>query len=77
MDEDLSVSNHSAERAHSPSLRSGDPNWLDTFLWGFVGGAPQFTRAMSAAAMPTVTPVAAALSKALKQHGFKCAPPFP
>jgi len=48
-------------------LRLEDPaGWL----WSFVGGAPRINRFRSHAEVPTTTPEAVALSRALKKAGF-------
>jgi len=43
---------------------------LDELLWSFVGGAPILNSWASPKAIPTVTPVAEAMSKVLKKLGF-------
>jgi DNA-3-methyladenine glycosylase I len=43
---------------------------FDTFLWAFVGGAPKVNHPRSLAEVPTVSPEAEALSRALKKRGF-------
>jgi DNA-3-methyladenine glycosylase I len=43
---------------------------FDAFLWGFAGGTPRVNHPKSPADIPTVTPEAEALSKALKRRGF-------
>ncbi|AJE19627.1 DNA-3-methyladenine glycosylase I [Azotobacter chroococcum] len=48
-------------------LRLEDPaGWL----WSFVGGAPRINRFRTPAEVPTTTPEAVALSRALKKAGF-------
>ena len=45
------------------------------FIWSFVGGAPLQPRRATMSDVPTVTPEAEALSKALKARGFRfCGP---
>jgi len=45
------------------------------FLWGFVDGVPQINHPASPADVPTETPAARAMAKALKSEGFKfCGP---
>jgi len=45
------------------------------FLWEFVGGAPLQTRRATMGEVPTTTPEAEAMSKALKKAGFRfCGP---
>ena len=45
------------------------------FLWGFVGGAPLQTRRATMADIPTTSPEAETMSKALKKAGFRfCGP---
>jgi len=44
---------------------------LDRFLWGLAGGAPVTPRRARATAVPASTPASDALSKALKQRGFR------
>lgn len=41
------------------------------WLWQFVGGAPQVNRWAALAEVPASTPASAAMSKALRAHGFK------
>jgi len=43
---------------------------FDAFLWPFVGGAPKVNHPKTLAEVPAVTPVAEALSRALKKRGF-------
>ena len=43
---------------------------FDTFLWAFVGGATKVNHPRTLAEVPTVSPEAEALSKALKKRGF-------
>jgi len=44
---------------------------LDRFLWGLVGGVPKVNRWRNLSALPARTPASDALSKALKQRGFR------
>lgn len=44
---------------------------FDAFLWSHVGGRPRFNRPRSLAEVPAATPEAEALSRALKQRGFR------
>lgn len=44
---------------------------LDAFLWDFVDGRPQRNRWRTAAEVPASTPVAARMSRALRQRGFR------
>ncbi|HKE39925.1 MAG TPA: DNA-3-methyladenine glycosylase I [Casimicrobiaceae bacterium] len=44
---------------------------LDRFLWDQVGGAPRLNRWRTARAVPARTAVSDAMSKALKQRGFR------
>ncbi|HXX85724.1 MAG TPA: DNA-3-methyladenine glycosylase I [Casimicrobiaceae bacterium] len=44
---------------------------LDHFLWDLVGGAPKVNRWRNLSALPARTPASDALSKALKQRGFR------
>ena len=44
---------------------------LDRFLWGLVGGVPKVNRWRNPSAVPARTPASDALSKALKQRGFR------
>ncbi|WP_130100024.1 DNA-3-methyladenine glycosylase I [Siccibacter turicensis] len=41
------------------------------FVWGFVDNQPQITAASTSGEIPVTTPASDALSKALKQRGFK------
>lgn len=41
------------------------------FVWGFVDNQPQVTAASTSGEIPVTTPASDALSKALKQRGFK------
>jgi DNA-3-methyladenine glycosylase I len=51
------------------------PGGAADFLWQFVDGQPIVNRRRSMAEVPTETPEARAMSKALKQRGFKfCGP---
>ncbi|PJF44807.1 MAG: DNA-3-methyladenine glycosylase I [Phototrophicales bacterium] len=43
---------------------------FDTFIWEFVGGQPKINCFQTLADVPTTTPEAQALSKALKKRGF-------
>jgi DNA-3-methyladenine glycosylase I len=55
-------------------LRAG-PGGASGFLWQFVDGRPIVNRRRSLAEVPAETPEARAMSKALKQRGFKfCGP---
>lgn len=47
------------------------PGSFDRFLWKHVGGRPLVNRWKDRAQVPTSTPESDALSKELKQHGFK------
>lgn len=40
-------------------------------IWSFVDNTPQITTAATQAEIPTITPIASALSDALKKRGFK------
>jgi DNA-3-methyladenine glycosylase I len=52
-----------------------EPGGAAGFLWQFVGGRPIVNRRRSLAEVPAETPEARAMSKALKQRGFKfCGP---
>jgi DNA-3-methyladenine glycosylase I len=44
---------------------------LDQYLWGFVGGEPSINLRRRAGSVPARTPVSDAMSKALKQRGFR------
>ena len=44
---------------------------LDAFLWDFVGGAPQRNRFAASRELPAQTAQSAAMSRALKQRGFR------
>ena len=44
---------------------------FDTFIWGFVGGVPQQNKWSTHADIPTTTVTSDAMSKELKQRGFK------
>jgi len=44
---------------------------LDGYLWGFVEGEPVVNHFTSMSEIPAQTPLAAALSKDLKRHGFR------
>ena len=44
---------------------------LSDFLWDFVDGSPQINHFRSLKEVPVTTPVAEAMSKALKKRGFK------
>lgn len=44
---------------------------FDTWLWGFVEGSPIDQRRADIGAVPASTPLSDALSKALKQRGFR------
>ena len=44
---------------------------LDRFFWDLVGGTPRLNRWRTARAVPTRTTVSDAMSKALKQRGFR------
>ena len=44
---------------------------LSDFLWDFVDGSPQINHFRSLKEVPATTPVAEAMSKALKKRGFK------
>jgi DNA-3-methyladenine glycosylase I len=44
---------------------------FDDFLWSFVGGSPIVNHPRTLADVPAVTPEAEALSRALKQRGFR------
>jgi len=44
---------------------------LSDFLWDFVDGSPQINHFRSLNEVPATTPVAEAMSKALKKRGFK------
>ena len=44
---------------------------LDRFVWGLVGGVPKLNRWRKLSALPASTPASDALSKALKQSGFR------
>jgi DNA-3-methyladenine glycosylase I len=41
------------------------------FLWAFVDGRPQVNHFASLAELPATTPASVAMSRALRQHGFK------
>lgn len=43
---------------------------FDTYLWGWVGGAPIINHPRTLADVPSVTPLALALAKDLKKRGF-------
>ena len=43
---------------------------FDAFLWPFVGGKPKVNHPRTLADIPTVSPEAEALSRALKKRGF-------
>ncbi len=51
------------------AIQEGPENFSD-FLWKFVDGAPMQNKRGSMADIPTVTPQAEAMSKALKKAGF-------
>ena len=52
-----------------------EPGGAAGFLWQFVDGQPIVNRRRSLAEVPAETPEARAMSKALKQRGFKfCGP---
>jgi DNA-3-methyladenine glycosylase I len=54
---------------------AAEPGGAARFLWQFVGGRPILNRRRSLAEVPAETPEARAMSKALKQRGFKfCGP---
>ncbi len=54
---------------------AGEPGGFSGFLWGFVGGRPIVNRRRSMAEVPAETAEARALSKELKQRGFRfCGP---
>jgi DNA-3-methyladenine glycosylase I len=44
---------------------------FDRYIWGFVGGKPVMTGLRSFAQMPARTPLSDAISKDLKERGFK------
>jgi DNA-3-methyladenine glycosylase I len=44
---------------------------FDRYLWAFVGGKPALTKRRRSGSVPASTPVSDALSKALKQRGFR------
>ena len=44
---------------------------LDRFIWALVGGSPKINRWRSLRAVPASTPASDAMSKALKQRGFR------
>lgn len=44
---------------------------FDTFLWSFVGGRPRINAWKTINEVPCETPESAAMSKALKSHGFR------
>jgi DNA-3-methyladenine glycosylase I len=44
---------------------------FDAYLWSFVNGKPKVNHPKALADVPAVTPVAEALSKALKKRGFR------
>lgn len=44
---------------------------LDQYLWSFVGGEPTINLRRRAGSVPARTPVSDAMSKALKQRGFR------
>jgi len=44
---------------------------LDTYLWGFVGGGPRVNAWRSLKQVPARTPESDAVSKGLRQRGFK------
>lgn len=44
---------------------------LSHFLWRFVGGQPQQNRWRRSSQVPSATETSTAMSKALKQHGFR------
>ncbi|HEX6143627.1 MAG TPA: DNA-3-methyladenine glycosylase I [Geminicoccaceae bacterium] len=53
----------------------GQPGGLSGFVWSFVDGAPIRNRFGSLAEVPAATPQSKAMSKALKQRGFRfCGP---
>ena len=43
---------------------------FDAYIWQFVGGAPILNQWRSLGELPAQTPIAAAMSKDLKQRGF-------
>ena len=54
---------------------AAEPGGAARFLWQFVDGEPILNRRRSLAEVPAETPEARAMSKALKQRGFKfCGP---
>jgi DNA-3-methyladenine glycosylase I len=44
---------------------------FERYLWGLVGGAPRINRWKGNGRIPALTPMSDALSKALKQRGFR------
>ncbi|MEO8604516.1 MAG: DNA-3-methyladenine glycosylase I [bacterium] len=48
-----------------------EPGGADGFLWSFVGGAPLQNRWRTRGDVPAVTDAATAMSKALRQRGFR------
>jgi DNA-3-methyladenine glycosylase I len=44
---------------------------FDRYVWGFVNGEPTINRRRSVGSVPARTPASDALSKALKQRGFR------
>jgi len=44
---------------------------FDRYIWGFVGGAPVPSKLRSFADMPARTPLSDAVSRDLKERGFK------
>ena len=69
----LSVINNAqaVQRLRADARPGSEDGALDAFLWGFVGGKPRLTTAKTRAAIPTCSPEAEAMSKALKKAGFK------
>lgn len=49
----------------------GGPDAFAALVWHSVGGAPRINRRRAMAEVPTATPESAALSRALKQRGFR------
>lgn len=56
-------------RAYLTMQEAGED--FSRFVWSFVGGQPQINHFADLQAVPAQTPVSLALSKALKQRGFK------
>ena len=61
-----------AEESAAAGPRATPPphGWFDAYIWSFVGGEPQLNSWPDRSAIPTESPAAIAMSKALKRRGF-------